>query len=702
MGKKMVGAFAMLGCGCLTLGVGQSDVAVAKSVLPENTGSSSLSIMDFRGALSMPKEQRPFSATAPLSSIDEESEKKNAKNEVDEILKGLLGPEALAAPLSEAEEHKEAEKKSDADENEAGTAVASLDVYGYQSIGLANVHTYLNVRNGASMSAGIIGKMQPDSACEILGYEGEWAKIRSGAVCGYAHSAYLLTGEEAKKRADYLVEHPVTVDASALRIRKEADIGSDVVTLVGSGTRLALAEDSSHSSNAGTAFLNFKVVKGADSHGGIDSLPPGVLENEWVQVRLDENVEGYVRTDYVRLSSGLKTAESTVIDEIDAEPDVQADEDLGAEDISSPQEPEADSLDLSESGEEEPEADTETVADTKSEEDSEIKTDTGTEEDSEIKTDTGSEKELEIEEDSGTEEDSEIKADTESEEELEIKADTGSEKDPENKAKADSEEDSENKVEADSEKDSEIKTETVPEDETEIKTDAEPEADQENETESNNSDDSDVEADLKPEDDVADTGFHEAKSGLLKDSRQEQSRTASSDKTEKITEKTLSDIHKSKEEKKDKKEKQDIASAKEEQDEDSGSSSGRGKAKNSSFHYDYTESERMLLAGIIQAEAGNQPYEGKMAVASVVMNRVESSGFPDTISGVIYSPNQFTPAGTGQLASILASGPSQECIEAATEVLNDSRNVPNLYFKSAYYARSHGIAGRQIGDQVFH
>ena len=91
-----------------------------------------------------------------------------------------------------------------------------------------------------------------------------------------------------------------------------------------------------------------------------------------------------------------------------------------------------------------------------------------------------------------------------------------------------------------------------------------------------------------------------------------------------------------------------------------------------------------------------------MAVGSVVMNRVDNSAFPDTISGVIYAPNQFTPAGSGQLASILAHGPTDECINVASEVLHDNRNVPNLYFKSAYYARSHGISGLQIGDQVFH
>ncbi|MBQ9631708.1 MAG: cell wall hydrolase, partial [Lachnospiraceae bacterium] len=118
--------------------------------------------------------------------------------------------------------------------------------------------------------------------------------------------------------------------------------------------------------------------------------------------------------------------------------------------------------------------------------------------------------------------------------------------------------------------------------------------------------------------------------------------------------------------------------------------------------YPYSESELVLMAGIIQAEAGNQPYEGKIAVGSVVMNRVESERFPNTIAGVIYSPNQFTPAGSGRLAVILAEGPTAECMQAARDVLGGRRNVNNLYFKSADYAASHGITGIKIADQVFH
>ncbi|MFG3611460.1 cell wall hydrolase [Rummeliibacillus stabekisii] len=59
--------------------------------------------------------------------------------------------------------------------------------------------------------------------------------------------------------------------------------------------------------------------------------------------------------------------------------------------------------------------------------------------------------------------------------------------------------------------------------------------------------------------------------------------------------------------------------------------------------------EEQLLAQLVHAEAGSESFSGKVAVASVVLNRVESSKFPDSISGVIYQGGQFTPASTGAI-----------------------------------------------------
>ena len=108
-----------------------------------------------------------------------------------------------------------------------------------------------------------------------------------------------------------------------------------------------------------------------------------------------------------------------------------------------------------------------------------------------------------------------------------------------------------------------------------------------------------------------------------------------------------------------------------------------------------------LLAALIQAEAGNQPYEGQVAVGAVVMNRVRSSAYPNTIQGVISAPGQFGPAATGQVASIMASGPKSSCMQAAQAAINGETTVGTFtHFKSA----SSPVSGPSvvIGGHVFY
>ena len=118
--------------------------------------------------------------------------------------------------------------------------------------------------------------------------------------------------------------------------------------------------------------------------------------------------------------------------------------------------------------------------------------------------------------------------------------------------------------------------------------------------------------------------------------------------------------------------------------------------------YPYTEEDVKILAAIIQAEAGGVSYPGMVAVGSVIMNRVADSRFPNTLEGVIYAPYQFEPVQIGTFGVILAEGPVPACYQAAQEVLEGKRNVPNLYFKAAWYAEENGIPGVNIGGNVFH
>lgn len=112
-----------------------------------------------------------------------------------------------------------------------------------------------------------------------------------------------------------------------------------------------------------------------------------------------------------------------------------------------------------------------------------------------------------------------------------------------------------------------------------------------------------------------------------------------------------------------------------------------------------TEDELYLLANIIYCEAGSEPYIGKVAVGSVVMNRVASDKSPNTIKEVIYAKNQFSPVGNGSLAKALRNNSADEsCYRAALEALRGSKPVGNKLF----FRRVNGRSGQVIGHHVFY
>ncbi|MDO4283710.1 MAG: cell wall hydrolase [Eubacteriales bacterium] len=95
----------------------------------------------------------------------------------------------------------------------------------------------------------------------------------------------------------------------------------------------------------------------------------------------------------------------------------------------------------------------------------------------------------------------------------------------------------------------------------------------------------------------------------------------------------------------------------------------------------FAEGDRYLLANLIYCEAGNQPYEGQVAVGAVVINRVLSGAFPDTIVGVIYQTNQFEPVSTGRLALALARDDATEaCYRAADAAMAGQSTVADCIF----------------------
>ncbi len=110
------------------------------------------------------------------------------------------------------------------------------------------------------------------------------------------------------------------------------------------------------------------------------------------------------------------------------------------------------------------------------------------------------------------------------------------------------------------------------------------------------------------------------------------------------------------------------------------------------------ENDISMLAALIECEAGGEIYEGKLAVGSVVINRVRSSYFPNTLVEVIYQSGQFSPVASGRYATVLSRGASQECVRAATEVL-----AGNITLNCLYFRRNTGvIQGTVIGNHVFY
>lgn len=108
-------------------------------------------------------------------------------------------------------------------------------------------------------------------------------------------------------------------------------------------------------------------------------------------------------------------------------------------------------------------------------------------------------------------------------------------------------------------------------------------------------------------------------------------------------------------------------------------SSALDAASNDSGQIDYDPEDLELLAKIIQAEAGWEPYEGQIAVGAVIMNRIASDRFPyaNTIREVIYALGQFTPVSNGTLDSMV---PNESVWKAAAAVLSGENNVEDALF----------------------
>ena len=125
------------------------------------------------------------------------------------------------------------------------------------------------------------------------------------------------------------------------------------------------------------------------------------------------------------------------------------------------------------------------------------------------------------------------------------------------------------------------------------------------------------------------------------------------------------------------------------------SSSSSGSSSSSS-------GDLYLLARLVHGEARGEPYKGKVAVAAVVLNRVKSSSFPNTIAGVIYQKGAFDAVSDGQINM----QPDNESIRAARDAMNgwDPSNGC-LYYYNPKTATSRWMLSRpvllHIGQHAF-
>ena len=114
----------------------------------------------------------------------------------------------------------------------------------------------------------------------------------------------------------------------------------------------------------------------------------------------------------------------------------------------------------------------------------------------------------------------------------------------------------------------------------------------------------------------------------------------------------------------------------------------------------FEEGDRKLMANIIYCEAGGEPYSGQVAVGAVVINRVLSSIYPNTVVGVVYQNKQFSPVASGRLALALANdSATASCYKAADEAMSGVTNVGQcVYFRTPIP----GLEGIRIGGHIFY
>lgn len=178
--------------------------------------------------------------------------------------------------VSQDSEQGSADKQDGTDGSSEAQAQVS-NPYDNLAIAQINDDAYVNIRNKPNTDDGeVLGKLFDNSAAEILGEEDGWYHIRSGSVEGYVKKEYFVTGAEAEALAEQVGKKVATVKTTTLMVRSGAGTDQDIVGMVGDSEKLRVLDD----------------------------------QGDWVKVRVDSDMEGYVSKEYVDCSMHFKVAES--------------------------------------------------------------------------------------------------------------------------------------------------------------------------------------------------------------------------------------------------------------------------------------------------------------------------------------------------------------------------------------------------------
>ncbi|ASA26056.1 cell wall hydrolase [Paenibacillus donghaensis] len=124
------------------------------------------------------------------------------------------------------------------------------------------------------------------------------------------------------------------------------------------------------------------------------------------------------------------------------------------------------------------------------------------------------------------------------------------------------------------------------------------------------------------------------------------------------------------------------------------------------WNYTVSDEDLLLLQKIVMAEAEGEPYQGKVAVANVVLNRLRSANFPDTIYKVIYQKSQFSPVANGRLKRVKPNKDSVQAVNAALsgvkEVTDDTYFFLSLTLAQDLTVHHSQTYAKTIGNHTFY